>query len=158
TAGAGFPCWGRGGAGGGPGTPPKGAGVPRAAKGAPSRRGVGRRDRGGGAWGRSWAGGDDGRGGARDAGRGARPPGRRATAERDGNGGWRLNGEKWFVTSEGQPGVYVVAAVADGEQTLFLVEPDAPGLEIARTPSFLHDPYVDHHPQLVLRDCRVPDS
>ncbi|HEY1366028.1 MAG TPA: acyl-CoA dehydrogenase family protein [Gaiellaceae bacterium] len=93
-----------------------------------------------------------------EPGAGSDLSGLQATAEQDGNGGWRLNGEKWFVTSEGQPGVYVVAAVAEGEQTLFLVEPDAPGLEIARTPSFLHDPYVDHHPQLVLRDCRVPDS
>jgi acyl-CoA dehydrogenase len=79
------------------------------------------------------------------------------TAVRAGNG-WRLNGEKWFVTSEGDPGVYVVAAVAEGEQTLFLVEPDAPGLEIARTPQFLHDPYLDHHPELVFRDCEVPDA
>jgi acyl-CoA dehydrogenase len=80
-----------------------------------------------------------------------------ATAVRAGDD-WVLNGEKWFVTSEGDPGVYIVAAVADGEQTLFLVEPDAPGLEIKRTPRFLHDPYLDHHPEIVFRDCRVPDS
>lgn len=79
------------------------------------------------------------------------------TAVRDG-GDWLLNGEKWFVTSSDRPGVYVVAAVADGEQSLFLVEPDAPGLELERTPSFLHDPYIDRHPQLRLRDCRVPES
>jgi acyl-CoA dehydrogenase len=81
-----------------------------------------------------------------------------ATAERDGDGGWVLNGEKWFVTSEGDPGVYVVLAVAEGEQTLFLVEPGTPGLEIVRTPGFLHDPYVDHHPEIVFRDCRVPEE
>ena len=80
-----------------------------------------------------------------------------ATAVREADK-WILNGEKWFVTSEGDPGVYIVAAVADGEQTLFLVEPDSPGLEIVRTPSFLHDPYLDHHPELALRDCRVPDA
>ena len=80
-----------------------------------------------------------------------------ATAVRD-RGDWLLNGEKWFVTSEGDPGVYIVAAVADGEQTLFLVEPDVPGLELVRTPSFLHDPYLDHHPEIRLRDCRVPDA
>jgi acyl-CoA dehydrogenase len=80
-----------------------------------------------------------------------------ATAVRDGDE-WVLNGEKWFVTSEGDPGFYIVLAVADGAQTLFMVEPDAPGLEITRTPRFLHDPYIDHHPEIALRDCRVPDS
>jgi alkylation response protein AidB-like acyl-CoA dehydrogenase len=79
------------------------------------------------------------------------------TAVRDGDD-WVLDGEKWFVTSEGEAGVYVVAAVADGEQHLFLVEPDAPGLRIVRTPAFLHDPYLDHHPELELRDCRVPEA
>ena len=78
------------------------------------------------------------------------------TAVRDGED-WLLNGEKWFVTSEGEPGVYVVAAVAEGEQQLFLVEPGTPGLAIVRTPGFLHDPYLDHHPELELRDCRVPE-
>jgi acyl-CoA dehydrogenase len=79
-----------------------------------------------------------------------------AGAERDGDG-WRLNGEKWFVTSEGRVGVYIVAALADGEQALFLVERDAPGLEIVRTPRFLHDPYLDHHDELRLVDCLVPE-
>ncbi|MFY9580091.1 MAG: acyl-CoA dehydrogenase family protein [Gaiellaceae bacterium] len=78
------------------------------------------------------------------------------TAVRDGDT-WLLNGEKWFVTSSGSPGVYVVAAIVEGEHVLFLVGPDAPGLEIQRTPPFLHDPYIDAHPQIVLRDCAVPD-
>ncbi len=80
-----------------------------------------------------------------------------ATATRDGDE-WVLNGEKWFVTSEGEPGFYIVAAVTGDGQTLFLVEPDAPGLELKRTPRFLHDPYLDLHPEIVLRDCRVPDA
>jgi alkylation response protein AidB-like acyl-CoA dehydrogenase len=81
----------------------------------------------------------------------------RTSATRDGDD-WLLHGEKWFVTSEGDPGYYLVLAVAEGEQTIFIVEPDAPGLEIVRTPSFLHDPYIDHHPEIVFRDCRVPDA
>jgi len=102
-----------------------------------------------GEWREAWA--------LTEPGAGSDLSGLQATAAREGDG-WVLNGEKWFVTSEGDPGVYVVAAVAEGEQQLFLVEPDAPGLEIVRTPSFLHDPYLDHHPELELRDCRVPEA
>ena len=79
------------------------------------------------------------------------------TAVRDGDE-WVLNGEKWFVTSEGDPGFYLVLAVSGDEQQLFVVEPDTPGLEIVRTPRFLHDPYVDVHPEIVFRDCRVPEE
>jgi acyl-CoA dehydrogenase len=92
-----------------------------------------------------------------EPGAGSDLAGLEATAVRDGDE-WVLNGEKWFVTSEGDPGFYIVLAVAEGEQTLFIVEPDAPGLEIVRTPRFLHDPYIDHHPEIVFRDCRVPDA
>ncbi|MGH3040658.1 MAG: acyl-CoA dehydrogenase family protein, partial [Gaiellaceae bacterium] len=80
-----------------------------------------------------------------------------ATAKQDEDE-WVLNGEKWFVTSEGDPGFYLVLAVADGQQTLFIVEPWRPGLEITKTPGFLHDPYLDHHPENVLTNCRVPED
>jgi alkylation response protein AidB-like acyl-CoA dehydrogenase len=80
-----------------------------------------------------------------------------AAAVRDGDE-WVLNGEKWFVTSQGEPLCYLVLAVAEGEQTLFVVEPGTPGMEIQRTPGFLHDPYLDVHPEIVFADCRIPDA
>ncbi len=92
-----------------------------------------------------------------EPGAGSDLAGLQATATRAGDD-WLLNGEKWFVTSEGSPGVYIVAAMHEGEQLLFLVDPDSPGLEIVRTPSFLHDPYLDHHPEIVFTDCRVPEA
>ena len=47
-----------------------------------------------------------------------------ATAERDGDE-WVLNGEKWFVTSEGDPG-FSSSRPCTREQLLFLVEPGRP--------------------------------
>ncbi len=79
-----------------------------------------------------------------------------ATATRDG-ADWVLDGEKWFVTGGDHAGLFVVLAQADGEQALFLVSRDAPGLEIVRRPHFMHDPYIDGHIELRLTACRVPD-
>src|SRR5690348_511171 len=69
-----------------------------------------------GEWREAWA--------LTEPGAGSDLSGLQTTAERAGDD-WVLNGEKWFVTSEGDPGVYVVAAVTGGEQQLFLVVPEA---------------------------------
>jgi alkylation response protein AidB-like acyl-CoA dehydrogenase len=79
-----------------------------------------------------------------------------ATATRDGDD-WVLDGEKWFVTGGDVAGFFVVLARASEEQSLFLVSPDAAGLEIVRRPHFMHDPYIDGHVELRLEGCRVPD-
>ena len=80
-----------------------------------------------------------------------------ASATRDGDE-WVLDGEKWFVTGGDHAGLLVVLArAAEGEQALFLVSRDAPGLEIVRRPHFMHDPYIDGHVELRLSGCRVPD-
>ena len=63
------------------------------------------------------------------------------TAERS-DGGWLINGEKWFVTYGDVAAVYIVMAnVVDGDDrlpTLFLVDRDAPGVEFVDDPPFTH--------------------
>jgi alkylation response protein AidB-like acyl-CoA dehydrogenase len=72
-----------------------------------------------------------------------------SVAVSDGNGGFRLSGEKWFVTSGDVASVLIVMAnVVDGDDrlpTLFLVDVDAPGVSIVDNPRFTHN-YPDLHP------------
>jgi acyl-CoA dehydrogenase len=72
--------------------------------------------------------------------------------------GWRINGEKWFVTSGDVARVLIVMAnVVDGSQrlpTLFLVEPTAPGVEYVDNPSFTHN-YPHGHPTIRFTDVEV---
>jgi acyl-CoA dehydrogenase len=67
----------------------------------------------------------------------------------DGNGGFRLSGEKWFVTSGDVASVLIVMAnVVHGDErlpTLFLVDVDASGVSIVDNPRFTHS-YPDAHP------------
>lgn len=78
-----------------------------------------------------------------------------ATAVKDGDD-WVLDGEKWFVSGGQDAGFFIVLAVAEGDQALFLVDRDAPGLEVVREPGFMHDPYIDKHLEIRLSACRVP--
>ncbi|MDH3473495.1 MAG: acyl-CoA dehydrogenase family protein [Rhodospirillales bacterium] len=67
-------------------------------------------------------------------------------AERAG-GGFRLSGEKWFVTSFDASDFMVVQALVDGDTakpTLFLVARDAPGVTHLRSPRFMHSYAFDH--------------
>ncbi|MEZ5074058.1 MAG: acyl-CoA dehydrogenase [Solirubrobacterales bacterium] len=91
----------------------------------------------------------------RDAGS---DPSRIATVAEPSGGGYRINGEKWFVTTGDVAAVYVVMAnvVEDGAKlpTLFVVDRDAPGVEIIDDPPFTHN-YPDGHPTIVFRDVEV---
>ena len=83
-----------------------------------------------------------------EADAGSDPSRIKAVAEPDGDG-YRLSGEKWFVTSGDVASVLIVMAnVVDGDArlpTLFLIEVDAPGVEIVDEPRFTHS-YPDGHP------------
>jgi alkylation response protein AidB-like acyl-CoA dehydrogenase len=84
---------------------------------------------------------------------GSDPSGIATTAERS-DGGWLLNGEKWFVTSGDVANVLIVMAnVADAGGTLFLVEPDTPGVEVVDDPAYPHG-----HPTIAFRNVELPDD
>jgi alkylation response protein AidB-like acyl-CoA dehydrogenase len=93
----------------------------------------------------------------RDAGSDA--SGIKAIAERV-EGGFRIRGEKWFVTSGDHADYLIVMAnVLDAGNllpTLFLVDLPCPGVEIIDDPLFTHV-FPDGHPTYRL-DCVVPES
>jgi acyl-CoA dehydrogenase len=67
-------------------------------------------------------------------------------AERVGNG-FRLTGEKWFVTAGDHADfLLVLATVLDHGPTMFLVDKDLPGVRIIRTPAYMHN-FVFEHPE-----------
>ena len=75
--------------------------------------------------------------------------------------GWRINGEKWFVTSGDVARVLVVMAnVLDGDEqlpTLFLIEPGADGVAYVDDPKFTHN-YPHGHPTIRFTDVEVADD
>jgi acyl-CoA dehydrogenase len=74
-----------------------------------------------------------------------------STTARPSEGGFVIDGEKWFVTSGDVAAVLIVMAnVVDGPDrlpTLFLVEPSAPGVEFVERPQFTHN-YPHGHPTI----------
>ncbi len=81
------------------------------------------------------------------------------TARRDGDG-YVLDGEKWFVTSFNHADfMFVQAKLTEGphagDDALFLVDCDTPGVEVIRTPLFSHT-FDHHHPELRFSEVRVP--
>jgi alkylation response protein AidB-like acyl-CoA dehydrogenase len=92
---------------------------------------------------------------------GSDPNGISTTATPTG-GGWRINGEKWFVTSGDVARVLIIMAnVVDGDErlpTLFLIEPRAPGVDFVDDPKFTHN-YPHGHPTIRFTDVEVgPDA
>ncbi len=72
------------------------------------------------------------------------------------DGGYRLNGEKWFVTTGDVADFLIVLALVqpEGAPTLFLVDKDLPGVSIKRTPRYMHT-FVFEHPEFILEDVAV---
>jgi len=78
------------------------------------------------------------------------------------DGGYRINGEKWFVTSANLADyLFVQAVLSDGphagSEVLFLLDKDTQGIEEVRTPLFSHT-FDHHHPEIVFRDVFAPSE
>jgi alkylation response protein AidB-like acyl-CoA dehydrogenase len=87
---------------------------------------------------------------------GSDPSGIAATAVRR-DGGWVINGEKWFVTYGDVAAVYIVMALAEGRPTLFLVDRSCGGISVVDDPPFTHS-YPHGHPTIRFTDVAVPDD
>jgi acyl-CoA dehydrogenase len=79
----------------------------------------------------------------------------RTLATPDGDG-YRISGNKWFVTVGDVADFLIVLAVAGPENapTLFLVDTDAPGVSIVRTPRYTHT-FVYEHPEFAFDNVPV---
>jgi alkylation response protein AidB-like acyl-CoA dehydrogenase len=78
-----------------------------------------------------------------------------ATTARPDGDGWRLDGEKWFVTSGDVATAHVVVALAEGHgPTLFIVDADTPGVTTVDDPPFTHT-FPHGHPTIRFDGVRV---
>lgn len=80
------------------------------------------------------------------------------------DGGWRINGRKWFITGADGAGFAICMARTSGEPgdrggaTMFLVDRDKPGMRTVRHIETLDESLYGGHIELVFDDCVVPDD
>jgi acyl-CoA dehydrogenase len=89
------------------------------------------------------------------------PTNLRTTAVRDGDA-WVLNGRKWFITG-GVGAAFAIVVAKTGSEgighrnySLILVPTDTPGWRVIRDPGLIGAHYAGGHPEIELRDVRVP--
>src|SRR5215218_4520994 len=92
----------------------------------------------------------------RDAG--SDPSAIATTAERVA-GGYRIDGEKWFVTVGDAADYLIVLAnvMPERASTLFLVDKATPGVSVLRTPRYMHT-FVYEHPEFGFDDALVGED
>ena len=79
------------------------------------------------------------------------------TTARRCEGGYRVSGEKWFVTSANLAQFFFLQArLEDGESALFFVPIDAKGVTMLRSPAFSHT-FASHHPTYRFDEVFVPE-
>ncbi|WP_329222652.1 acyl-CoA dehydrogenase family protein [Streptomyces sp. NBC_01485] len=74
--------------------------------------------------------------------------------------GYRISGEKWFVTLGDIADYFLLLAMVppDNTPTMFLVDRDRPGVELTDTPRYTHN-FAYEHPNFTFTDVEVgPDA
>ena len=76
------------------------------------------------------------------------------------DGGYRINGEKWYVTVGDVADFLLVHALVDGDinkPTVFFVEKNQDGVSVKRTPQFTHH-FAFKHPEFTFKDVVVDET
>lgn len=79
-------------------------------------------------------------------------------------GGWRINGHKWFITGADGAGFFIIMARTSGEPgqrggaTMFLAAADSPGISVGRHLDTLDRSMIGGHCEVFFEDLLVPDS
>lgn len=76
------------------------------------------------------------------------------------DGGWKINGEKWFVTIGDIADYFLVHAHVDGDPnkpTVLFMDKDLPGIELKRTPLYTHH-FAFKHPEYIFNDVIVGED
>ncbi|MBB3051561.1 acyl-CoA dehydrogenase [Prauserella isguenensis] len=95
-------------------------------------------------------------------GAGSDPNALATVAERE-EGGWRINGHKWFITGADGAAYAICMARTSGTgggagATMFLVDADNPGMRLVRHIDTLDESLYGGHLEVLFEDCRVPDD
>ncbi|NKY33275.1 acyl-CoA dehydrogenase [Nocardia speluncae] len=79
-------------------------------------------------------------------------------------GGWRINGSKWFITGADGAGFFIIMARTSGEPgerggaTMFLAPADTAGIRVGRHIDTLDRSMVGGHCEVFFEDLLVPES
>jgi acyl-CoA dehydrogenase len=90
-------------------------------------------------------------------GAGADPDLLTTTAQRI-DGGWVINGRKWFTTGAAGAAFFIVMARTGDRATMFLVDADHPGVRLVRTLQTMDSAFAGGHGELDFKDCEVGDE
>lgn len=80
------------------------------------------------------------------------------------DGGWKINGDKWFITGADGAGFFIIMARTSGSPgdlggaTMFLAPADTPGITVGKHINTIDRAMIGGHCEVAFRDVFVPDE